>query len=37
LFTQLAKDLLSQAPASPDDVADIADPDQPPPTKSDCC
>jgi small GTP-binding protein len=37
LFTHLAKDLLSQAPASPDDVADIADPDQPQVTKSDCC
>jgi small GTP-binding protein len=37
LFVQLAKDLLSQAPASPDDVAELADPDLPPPKQSDCC
>jgi small GTP-binding protein len=36
-FIHLATDLLSQAPASPDDVAELADPDQPPPKQSDCC
>jgi small GTP-binding protein len=37
LFAQLAADLLAQAPAAPDDVADIAEPEQPAAGGADCC